>query len=77
MINRANIGVGLLGNEGREAASNSDYALSEFKHLRRLMFYHGYNFSYKMTYFVLLYLFRQSIFAFVPIFYSFNNGYSG
>lgn len=58
MINKASIGVGLLGNEGREAAANSDYALAEFKHLRRLIFYHGYNFTYKMTYYSLLYLFR-------------------
>ena len=58
MINKADLGIGLLGNEGREAASNADYSIAEFKYLRRLLFYHGSNFTYKMTYYCLLYLFR-------------------
>lgn len=44
MIHTANIGIGLYGKEGNDAASNSDYSLAEFKHLRRLMFTHGMNF---------------------------------
>ena len=38
MIHTANIGVGIYGMEGSEAASNSDYALNQFKDLRRLVF---------------------------------------
>ena len=41
MIQTANIGVGLMGKEGNQAATFSDFAIPNFKDLRRLMFYHG------------------------------------
>ena len=41
MINESHVGVGIKGVEGREAAKASDYAICEFKHLRRLLFYSG------------------------------------
>ena len=44
MIHKANIGIGLYGKEGSDATSNADYAIAEFKHLRRLLFTHGMNF---------------------------------
>jgi len=33
--------VGVFGKEGRQAALASDYAIHEFRHLRRLLFVHG------------------------------------
>lgn len=41
MIQEAHVGVGLYGKEGLRAVSASDYALSEFKALWRLLFFHG------------------------------------
>jgi phospholipid-transporting ATPase len=41
MIQEANIGVGIFGEEGTQAARNSDYALQRFRHLRRLISIHG------------------------------------
>jgi magnesium-transporting ATPase (P-type) len=41
MIKRAHLGIGIFGKEGYQAANNSDYAISQFKYLRRLMFVHG------------------------------------
>mmetsp|Transcript_23132 Transcript_23132/g.57897 ORF Transcript_23132/g.57897 Transcript_23132/m.57897 type:complete len:1024 (+) Transcript_23132:91-3162(+) len=41
MIQEANIGVGIFGEEGTQAARNSDYALQRFRHLRRLVAVHG------------------------------------
>ena len=77
MIHTANIGIGLYGVEGTEAASNADYAIPQFKHVRRLLFYHGMNISYKMTYFTHLFLCKSSIFAIPPLFFAFYNGFSG
>ena len=41
MIQTANVGVGIVGREGHQAASNSDFAITRFKHLKRLLAVHG------------------------------------
>ena len=48
MIHEAHIGIGIMGLEGSEAASSADYALNQFKDLRKLIFTHGMNLGYKM-----------------------------
>lgn len=77
MIHTAHIGIGLYGVEGTEAASNADYAIAEFKHLRRLIFFHGMNISQKMNLFIQLFLFKSTMFAIVPLYFAFYNGFSG
>ncbi len=41
MILEGNVGVGIFGKEGRQAANNADFAIGEFKFLRRLLLVHG------------------------------------
>jgi len=41
MLQEADIGVGLFGKEGSQAARSGDYALHMFKHLQRLICVHG------------------------------------
>ena len=41
MIMEANIGIGIYGEEGMNAAQESDFAIGEFKLLKRLIFIHG------------------------------------
>ena len=41
MIQSASVGIGIFGREGHQAASNSDFAITRFKHLRRLLAVHG------------------------------------
>jgi phospholipid-transporting ATPase len=41
MIQTANVGVGIIGREGRQAANSSDFAIPRFKHLKRLLAVHG------------------------------------
>jgi len=41
MIREADVGVGIIGKEGRQAANNSDFAIGQFKFLRRLLLIHG------------------------------------
>jgi len=41
MIQRAHVGVGIMGKEGNQASQFADFAIAEFQHLRRLMFWHG------------------------------------
>jgi len=44
MISMANVGIGIQGKEGIQAARASDYAISEFKFIRRLIFSYGTEF---------------------------------
>lgn len=45
MIQSAHIGVGIKGKEGNQASMFADYSIPEFRGLRRLLFWHGRNFS--------------------------------
>ena len=46
MIQAANVGVGIAGEEGRQAVMSSDYAIGQFRFLTRLLLVHG-RWSYK------------------------------
>ena len=48
MIQVADIGVGIVGKEGKQAALASDYSILKFKHLAKLMLWHG-RLAYKNT----------------------------
>ena len=41
MIMQANIGVGIRGKEGTQAVRSADYAISQFKFLKKLILVHG------------------------------------
>ncbi|CAO3592403.1 unnamed protein product [Absidia cylindrospora] len=41
MIQEANVGVGISGEEGRQAVMASDYAIAEFRYLSKLLLVHG------------------------------------
>jgi phospholipid-transporting ATPase len=41
MIQTANVGVGITGEEGLQAASASDYSIAQFQYLQRLILVHG------------------------------------
>jgi phospholipid-translocating ATPase len=48
MIQVADLGVGIVGKEGKQAALASDFSILKFKHLARLVLWHG-RLSYKNT----------------------------
>lgn len=41
MIQEANVGCGLLGHEGSQAAMSADYAFGQFRYLTKLLIVHG------------------------------------
>eukprot|EP00005_Dracoamoeba_jomungandri_P010052 CAMPEP_0174265016 /NCGR_PEP_ID=MMETSP0439-20130205/24844_1 /TAXON_ID=0 /ORGANISM="Stereomyxa ramosa, Strain Chinc5" /LENGTH=1052 /DNA_ID=CAMNT_0015351215 /DNA_START=97 /DNA_END=3252 /DNA_ORIENTATION=+ len=43
MIQKAHVGIGIFGKEGTQAARAADYAIHQFKHLKRLLVVHGRN----------------------------------
>ena len=67
MIQQAHIGVGVFGKEGNQAACFSDYAIPQFKVLRRLLLWHGRSFGVRFSNFVKWFLYKNintSFFAF-------------
>jgi len=77
MIKASNVGVGIFGKEGYQAAFSSDYAISEFKYLRRLLFYHGRYFILRNSYFVYFFLYKSLIFNVPNLWFAFFSGFSG
>jgi len=48
MILESNVGIGIVGKEGKQASLASDFSINEFRHLRRLILWHG-RLSYKRS----------------------------
>lgn len=77
MIQQADIGVGISGREGLQAARAADYSIGKFKFLKRLILVHG-RYSYNRTAFLSQYSFYKSLLiCFIQIFFSFISGISG
>lgn len=48
MIQVADVGVGIVGKEGRQASLAADFSITQFCHLTKLLVWHGRN-SYKRS----------------------------
>lgn len=48
MILEANVGIGIVGKEGKQASLASDFSIDQFSYLRRLVLWHG-RLSYKRS----------------------------
>jgi len=77
MICTAHVGIGLCGKEGRQASRASDYSISKFCYLKKLMYVHGRE-SYRKNSFVVCYNFYKNMLFVIPQFwYGFSSGFSG
>lgn len=77
MIMKAHIGVGIMGKEGNQAAAYADYALPEFRTLRRLIFWHGRNFGNRVCDYICSNIFKNMAFSNMLWVYNCWAGYSG
>ena len=48
MIQAANVGIGIVGKEGKQASLAADFSITQFSHLSKLLCWHGRN-SYKRS----------------------------
>eukprot|EP00741_Cyanophora_paradoxa_P005052 tig00000851_g4894.t1 len=77
MIQEAHIGIGISGKEGMQAVRAADYAIAQFRFLKRLLLVHG-RWNYKRVSKVILYSFYKNISFVLTLFYfGFYNGKSG
>lgn len=77
MITEAHVGVGISGNEGLQAVRSADYAIAQFRFLKRLVLVHGRN-NYRRVAMIVLYsLYKNMLLVTSLFFYNFYNGWSG
>ncbi len=60
MILKAQVGVGISGNEGLQAVNSADFAIAQFRFLKKLLFVHG-AWNYSRISKVILYSFYKNI----------------
>ena len=77
MIKTAHVGIGIFGKEGYQAAYNSDYAISQFKYLKRLLFVDGRFSLARNSYFIYQYFFKNVIFGMAQFWYQIYSQFSG
>lgn len=77
MIMEANIGVGIRGKEGTQAVRSSDYAISQFKYLEKLLLFHGRLGYRRVSWMVWYYFYKNIVLVFTEIYFAFFNGFSG
>lgn len=77
MIQKAHVGIGIMGKEGNQASSFADYAIPKFKDLRRLLYWHGCTFGSKLSNFCLMVIFKSLIFGSSVWFFNFTCMLSG
>ncbi len=77
MLQEAQIGVGISGREGRQAVNSSDFAIAQFRFLKRLLLVHG-RLDYRRTCKVVVYSFYKNIVLTLVLFaFAFVSAYSG
>ncbi|XP_055894088.1 phospholipid-transporting ATPase VB-like [Biomphalaria glabrata] len=77
MIQTADIGVGISGQEGMQAVMASDFAISKFKFLERLLLVHGHWNHERLARFAAIMFYKSLLSVFVLFWFQFFSGFSG
>lgn len=77
MIMEADVGIGIYGEEGTQAAMSSDYAIGEFQCLKRLILFHGRLNYVRIANMILYFFYKNFLFTIPQFFFGFFNGFSG
>lgn len=77
MIQEADVGVGIAGEEGRQAVMSSDYAFGQFRFLARLLLVHG-RWSYKrLAEMIPNFFYKNVVFTFALFWYGVFSSFDG
>uniref|UniRef100_A0A672HE12 Phospholipid-transporting ATPase n=1 Tax=Salarias fasciatus TaxID=181472 RepID=A0A672HE12_SALFA len=77
MIQVADVGIGISGQEGMQAVMSSDFAISRFKHLSKLLLVHGHWCYSRLTHMILYFIYKNVMFVNLLFWYQFFCGFSG
>ncbi|KAJ7536498.1 hypothetical protein O6H91_12G071800 [Diphasiastrum complanatum] len=76
MIQMADVGVGISGQEGRQAVMASDFAIGQFRFLNRLLLIHGHWNYQRLAYMVLYNFYRNAVFVMMLFWYILYTAFS-
>ncbi|KAJ1983054.1 hypothetical protein H4R34_001510, partial [Dimargaris verticillata] len=76
MIQQADVGVAIAGEEGMQASMASDYTIGRFKFLRNLLLVHGVWCYHRISEMVLNFFYKNVVFSFATFWFQFFCGYS-
>lgn len=77
MIQAADIGIGISGQEGMQAVMSSDFAISRFRHLKKLLLVHGHWCYSRLARMVVYYFYKNVSYVNLLFWYQFLCGFSG
>eukprot|EP00606_Chrysophyceae_sp_TOSAG23-5_P001453 GSChrysophyteH2.ASY1.ANO1.1143.1 assembled CDS len=77
MIRAANIGIGLLGQEGNQAASVADYGISQFRYLSPLIIKHGQSNYMRLSNLICFVFYKNFLLSLCMYWFNFNCGFTG
>ncbi|KAM6912187.1 phospholipid-transporting ATPase VD [Xenentodon cancila] len=77
MIQVADVGIGISGQEGMQAVMASDFAISRFQHLRKLMLVHGHWCYHRLANMILYFIYKNVMYVNLLFWYQFFCGFSG
>eukprot|EP00063_Salmo_salar_P091673 XP_014066508.1 PREDICTED: probable phospholipid-transporting ATPase VD isoform X3 [Salmo salar] len=77
MIQVADVGIGISGQEGMQAVMSSDFAISRFKHLRKLLLVHGHWCYTRLANMILYFFYKNVMYVNLLFWYQFFCGFSG
>ncbi|XP_036980949.1 probable phospholipid-transporting ATPase VD isoform X3 [Acanthopagrus latus] len=77
MIQVADVGIGISGQEGMQAVMSSDFAISRFKHLSKLLLVHGRWCYSRLANMILYFFYKNVMYVNLLFWYQFFCGFSG
>ncbi|MBN3294085.1 AT10D ATPase, partial [Polypterus senegalus] len=77
MIQVADVGIGISGQEGMQAVMSSDFAISRFKHLSKLLLVHGHWCYTRLANMILYFFYKNLAFVNLLLWYQIFCGFSG
>ncbi|KAG7244931.1 hypothetical protein INR49_024328, partial [Caranx melampygus] len=77
MIQAANIGIGISGQEGMQAVMASDFAISRFRHLKKLLLVHGHWCHMRLANMIIYFFYKNVAYVNLLFWYQFLCGFSG
>ncbi|XP_072540521.1 phospholipid-transporting ATPase VA [Salminus brasiliensis] len=77
MIQVADVGVGISGQEGMQAVMASDFALPRFQYLQKLLLVHGHWCYSRLANMILYFFYKNAMFVALIFWYQFYCGFSG
>ncbi|KAI8376471.1 uncharacterized protein BYT42DRAFT_498686 [Radiomyces spectabilis] len=77
MIQAAHVGVGISGVEGLQAARSADFAISQFRFLKKLLLVHGAWAYQRLSKMIFFYFYKNVALYLTQFWYAIFNGFSG